>query len=523
MSSKAKPSGVNSLTVLKLSQSEFSDEEPLDLADPPPNWLQDESVSALSVYNSQDSEHPSSFALSHANSDVVGKVDVVSDSRNIKKLLKMPYSSSHVSMAVHRVNHMLLIDEFSHSASASSNSKFDRLCKEGKLPNVERKRKNPAHVQHKALYSKLLYHSVETTPVPDLIPLPYHSTLLTKDNNDDSSTGQLAPQSPVEEAEKDYDRMAVDCSPDSHTSDFVFPCQPDTPKQRFTQNVTWTFEDIRMLLGSNLPIFGNDSHPAVSIRLCDMNKPITVLTGLDYWLDNLMCNVPQVAMCYHLNGIVQRYEVIDTEDIPQLENSKFSPQVIYDVAQNILSFLKANCTKEGHTYWLFKGSGEDVVKLYDLTSLCYDKPGSHEQNPFSTPVAILLYQVAKNLLQTGTNRAEHELASTKHLLENCVKLLDAKTHPELVTSAYYLLSELYLFGTIANEDDTTEAADNSNHSVQEDILINAVSSTNPGAESNVSFFYFSSILDYKFQIIFFCITWATSIALATTETYRLCC
>ena len=65
------------------------------------------------------------------------------------------------------------------------------------------------------------------------------------------------------------------------------------------------FEDIRMLLGSNLPIFGNDSHPAVSIRLCDMDKPITVLTGLDYWLDNLMCNVPQVAMCYHLNGIVQ--------------------------------------------------------------------------------------------------------------------------------------------------------------------------------------------------------------------------
>ena len=60
MSSKAKPSSVNSLTVLKLSQSEFS-EEPLDLADPPPNWLQDGSVGALSVYNSQDSKHPSRY------------------------------------------------------------------------------------------------------------------------------------------------------------------------------------------------------------------------------------------------------------------------------------------------------------------------------------------------------------------------------------------------------------------------------------------------------------------------------
>lgn len=37
----------------------------------------------------------------------------------------------------------------------------------------------------------------------------------------------------------------------------------------------------------------------------DMQKPITVLTGMDYWLDNLMCNVPELAMCFHVDGIVQ--------------------------------------------------------------------------------------------------------------------------------------------------------------------------------------------------------------------------
>ena len=37
----------------------------------------------------------------------------------------------------------------------------------------------------------------------------------------------------------------------------------------------------------------------------DMSKPINVLTGIDYWLDNLMCNVPELAMCYHDKGIVQ--------------------------------------------------------------------------------------------------------------------------------------------------------------------------------------------------------------------------
>ena len=40
------------------------------------------------------------------------------------------------------------------------------------------------------------------------------------------------------------------------------------------------------------------------------------------------------------------------------------------VAINILSFLKRNATKEGHTYWLFKRKNDPVVKLYDLTSLC---------------------------------------------------------------------------------------------------------------------------------------------------------
>lgn len=68
-----------------------------------------------------------------------------------------------------------------------------------------------------------------------------------------------------------------------------------------------------------------------------------------------MSNVPEVVMCYHLDGIVQKYELIKTEDLPQLPESKFSPKVIRDVAQNILSFLKANATKAGHTYWLFKG------------------------------------------------------------------------------------------------------------------------------------------------------------------------
>lgn len=56
-------------------------------------------------------------------------------------------------------------------------------------------------------------------------------------------------------------------------------------------------------------------------------------------------------------------------------------QEVLDVVHNILGFLKANCTREGHTYWLFRKKGEDVVKLYDLTSLnCFQVRNSFALN-----------------------------------------------------------------------------------------------------------------------------------------------
>ncbi|CAI8029486.1 Erythroid differentiation-related factor 1 [Geodia barretti] len=242
-----------------------------------------------------------------------------------------------------------------------------------------------------------------------------------------------------------------------------FPYTPPPPNQRrFYHDVQWDIADIRMLLGSDLPIFGSDSHPAISLRLRDMRRPITVLTGLDYWLDNLMCNVPELAMCFHLDGIVQRYEMVKTEDIPNLENSEFSPKEVLEVAQNILAFLKANCTREGHTYWLFRQRGEEVVKLYDITSLMEtssrdEEEGGKAQNPFARSVAVLFYRVARNMLNppgssSGSNRLSsavtgEELSMAKLLLENCVRLLRDSRHSDDInvgSSACYLLADLYL-------------------------------------------------------------------------------
>jgi hypothetical protein len=51
----------------------------------------------------------------------------------------------------------------------------------------------------------------------------------------------------------------------------------------------------------------------------DNNKPINVLTGIDYWLDNLICNVPELVMCFHVNGIVQVRHGVKGSKLPSVE------------------------------------------------------------------------------------------------------------------------------------------------------------------------------------------------------------
>jgi len=82
---------------------------------------------------------------------------------------------------------------------------------------------------------------------------------------------------------------------------------------------------------------------------------MNVLSGIDYWLDNLICDVKELLMCYHLNGNVTNNNTVPTEDIPHLKEAKFSPQDIKNTAKNVTLYLRNNVTKIGHTYWLFKG------------------------------------------------------------------------------------------------------------------------------------------------------------------------
>ncbi|XP_023226950.1 erythroid differentiation-related factor 1-like [Centruroides sculpturatus] len=420
-----------------------------DLNQPPSNWLRSQAKWkgrwGRWAYPRSHSTTFSSFHLAHNFPDCVGEVDVISDSENIKKLLKIPYSKSHISMMVHCIGKTLLLDEFDvHSHLLRAQKQWEwlkKFFKEHILQTLEeeekcmlRKNKSRDYLQNKNMFSKFLYYSIAegSSEEESESTKPEKSSEDTaKPSNLKSSRETTSPIAPF----TDYTVNIPD--PIKEVEDEV-----QDSGQEFLRNVLWTFEDIRMLIGSDMPIFGGGTHPAVSLKLRDMKKPINVLTGLDYWLDNLMCNVPEVVMCYHLNGIVQKYEFIKTRDIPYIKNSQFSPNVVKDIAQNILSFLKSNATKSGHTYWLFKGKNDDVVKLYDLTTLCSEVIDDKEQNPFTLPVAMLLYKVARNMMKSVD--AFQNQKTIYKLLKNCLVLLDEKKHPKVVTSIHYLLSDIYV-------------------------------------------------------------------------------
>lgn len=363
--------------------------------------------------------------MAHMFPDCVGEVDIVSDAENIKKLLKIPYCKGHISMMVHRIENTLLLDDFDiykHLLRTAETEwewlrKFfyenvnTKVVEENRKLYIKNRRRKA--LEQKSLISKFLYHSIAeggSEQQPEV-------------ERDDS--GALPIQGP----------LLPEPSPSAEVPDY------SSFDHTYNRNVIWTFEDIEMLIGTDLPIFGGGTHPCISLRLRDMSKPINVLTGIDYWLDNLMSNVPEVVMCYHLNGIVKKYELVKTEDLPRMDNSKFSPKLIRDVAQSILSFLKSNATKAGHTYWLFKGKDEEVIKLYDLTSLCSESDVEKDQNPFTVPVAMLLYRVGRNMKHSQDRQ---QLGTIRMLLKNCIKLLNEEKYPEIVTSSHYMLSDLYI-------------------------------------------------------------------------------
>eukprot|EP00559_Dactyliosolen_fragilissimus_P008093 CAMPEP_0184872402 /NCGR_PEP_ID=MMETSP0580-20130426/41271_1 /TAXON_ID=1118495 /ORGANISM="Dactyliosolen fragilissimus" /LENGTH=1102 /DNA_ID=CAMNT_0027375199 /DNA_START=1193 /DNA_END=4501 /DNA_ORIENTATION=+ len=149
---------------------------------------------------------------------------------------------------------------------------------------------------------------------------------------------------------------------------------------------------------SNAPMRDNSQ----SSELDSSTSTSISCTVLDAYLDNVMANIPQLALCLQDKGLIRGIKMVNTDDIPSLTVndidinldssdspattsspstntsatstsnntfSLFSPEVVDLNASMLLRFLKTNCTSENSTYLLRRNPGETDIRLYDITAL----------------------------------------------------------------------------------------------------------------------------------------------------------
>ncbi|CAN0521499.1 unnamed protein product, partial [Ectocarpus sp. 12 AP-2014] len=168
----------------------------------------------------------------------------------------------------------------------------------------------------------------------------------------------------------------------------------------FWRSFEWELAGMHLVLGSSLPVCSTAEHPQVSVRLHDGDEALSLCTCLDYYLDNVMENVPELALCMREKGYIQGCRVVSTEDIPYLSSMSrkpsaatatergpqnagaggggvgvgtpvpmFDPDVVELNATMLLRFLQENCSREGGTYLLHRSEGAAHVQLYDVSAL----------------------------------------------------------------------------------------------------------------------------------------------------------
>lgn len=199
-------------------------------------------------------------------------------------------------------------------------------------------------------------------------------------------------------------------------------------------------------------------------------------TVMDTYLDNIMANVPQLALILRDHGFISNIKLMQTEDIPYLlmhpstldssvsypdstPEPIFSLEIVEMNAAMLLRFLKTNCTKENSTYLLHRSAGEPNLQLFDISSI-----SQLRQRKWIWWLALCSYRFACRLEQLQTNiLSPHDKATRREyrkrqrsLLHNTLDLLqeladmDGGKHETIGAAVCEHLADTYLWNDEAD-------------------------------------------------------------------------
>ncbi|KAG9144705.1 hypothetical protein Leryth_021651 [Lithospermum erythrorhizon] len=414
------------------------------------------------------------------------EIDVIAPADVLKQIFKIPYSKARLSIAVHRVGQTLVLN--SDILNSPDMEEGEKL--------VRRHNKQPKCLDQSLLLNFAM-HSVRMeacdcpptqdsspkeksmpTVVPNRFnsaegsirisehPKPGHTSY--RQSNDISEEAINVKQEKIiwGQKKKGKSNKRESLRKVSQVNEKPSSFQESEKCRRvnddgFLRVFFWQFHNFRMLLGSDLLIFSNEKYVAVSLHLWDVSRQVTPLTWLEAWLDNVLASVPELAICYHQDGVVQGYELLKTDDIFLLKgisedgSPAFHPNVVQQNGLSVLRFLQENCKQDPGAYWLHKSAGDENIQLFDLSVVPKNHHSDNSADSFSSLPALTHRGRSDSLLSLGTllYRTAHRLSLSlspdnrvrcARFFRKCLEFLDERDHLVVRALAHEQFARLLL-------------------------------------------------------------------------------
>ncbi|KAI9911893.1 hypothetical protein PsorP6_008883 [Peronosclerospora sorghi] len=181
---------------------------------------------------------------------------------------------------------------------------------------------------------------------------------------------------------------------------------------------------------------------------------LSLCTVLDYLLDNVIANIPEMAICMHSKGFVRGYKLVETRQIPYMSATGRPLFDVQDVSMNasmLLKFRQETCLRQNGTYWLHRKEGETSLRLYDVDML---SRGS--QLKWKYMMTMLCYRFSardsrlSTLVVSGTPLRKQLQQRQRDLLRTCMSLFGeiaqkgGVEHSSICSSVSEQLADTYL-------------------------------------------------------------------------------